>query len=53
LAVPSNHTTVVTIRVKDALAERVKATAAHSGRSTNKFLNDIIAAMFGGDQRRG
>ncbi len=47
LAVPSPNTTVVAIRVPDALAKRVKATAAYSGRTPNKFVNDILAAMFG------
>ena len=47
----SRSTTVVPIRLKTALAERVKATAAYTGRSTNRYIADLLAAVLG-DERR-
>ena len=44
---PTIDSTIITIRVKNALAERVKATAARTGRSPNRLLNDILAATYG------
>jgi hypothetical protein len=47
LAVPSKDTSIINARVPNALAQRVKALAARSGRTPNKFLNDLLAAMVG------
>jgi hypothetical protein len=46
-------TTIVPIRIKHALAERVKARAASTGRSTSRYISDLLSAVHGdGDERQ-
>ena len=44
---PTLNTGIITARVKNALIERVDATAARTGRTHNQIINQLLAAAYG------
>ena len=42
-----SSSTIIPIRLKVSLAERVKAAAARSGRPTSRYITDILGALLG------
>lgn len=41
-------TSVITVRVQHAVSDRVRAAAQATGRTVNRYVNDLLVAMVGG-----